>query len=328
LTSGSSSSDHRIVWSREALADKPRSLSIRILTFVVAALLGLGVALLLLERAEQSESPSGEVARARPSRGATDPTTPPPGSAATDVPNSGEILPTALPLSLVATMVRDDPSRSLATISDEEQQTRQVLAPGQPLQSRSGVALARVERERVLIDNRGVLESLAMDRSDAPAPPDPPPFDIGDEERIRQRVLATRIRELTDRGLDRHDTPPDERPRIGLLAEGSITPVYDEDDAFVGVQIGDVEEGGIYDRIGVEDGDVLTSVNGIPFGEPAAAAAVVAELTRSDEIEVGVTRPDGSAEMLTMPTAELREHLAELEAQVFPNSPDANTIPE
>jgi type II secretory pathway component PulC len=303
------------------LAAKTRFLSLPVRVFVVAALLGLGVALLLSNRTEQSPSPGG-VPRARPSTAVTQAATSPAGAAPASESDSGEILPTALPLSLIATMVRDDPSQSLATVSDEEHQTRRVLAPGQRLPHRPGVTLARVERERVLIDNRGVLESLAMVRSDAPAPPDPPPFDIGDEERIRRRVLATRIRELTDRGLERDEAPTDERPRIGLLAEGSITPVYDEQDALVGVQIGDIEEGGIYDRIGVQDGDVLTSVNGIPFAEPAAAASVVAEVALSDEIEVGVTRPDGSAEMLTMPTAELREYLAELEAQVFRNSPE------
>jgi type II secretory pathway component PulC len=301
------------------VAGQTRLLSVPILVFLAAALIGLGVATLLVGPTKETPSPGGEVAAARPSTTAARP--PPPLSSSGSESRAGEILPTALPLSLVATMVRDDPSRSLATVSDEEHQARRVLAPGQPLPRRPGVILARIERERVLIDNQGVLESLAMDRSDGPAPPEPPPFDIGDEERILRRVLATRIRELTDRGLERDETAPVERPQIGLLAEGSITPMYDEENAFMGVQIADIEEGGIYDRIGVQEGDVLTSVNGIAFGEPAAAASVVAALTLSDEIEVGVTRPDGRAETLSMPTAELQEYLAELEAQVFGTSP-------
>jgi type II secretory pathway component PulC len=291
-----------------------------VLVFLAAAMLGLGAAMLVLNPPEEAAPPAAGSASAQPATAATRAPSlspaPPPAE-----PGSSEILPTSLPLSLVATMVRDDPSRSLATIADAEHDTRRVLTPGQTLPRRSGVTLTRVLRERVLIDNQGVIESLAMVRTDGPAPAEPPPFDVGDEERIRRRVLATRIRELTDYGLERRETPTEEQPRIRLLAEGSITPVYDDDDELLGVQIRDIEEGGIYDRIGVQEGDLLTSVNGIPFGEPAAAASVVAELTLSDEIDVGVTRPDGSAETLSMPTAELREYLDELEAQVYGNTP-------
>jgi type II secretory pathway component PulC len=291
--------------------------------FLAAAMLGLGAATLLLNTAEDPQPPSTGPSHSDPSPTATGAPSPSPAPTPPE-PGTSEILPTTLPLSLVATMLRDDSSRSLATIADQEYGGRQVLAAGQTLPRRPGVTLTQVERERVLIDNRGAIESLAMVRTDAPAPPEPPPFDIGDEERIRRRVLATRIRELTDHGLERREATTEERPRIGLLAEGTITPVYDDADDLLGVQIVNIEEGGIYDRIGVKEGDVLTSVNGIAFGEPAAATLVMAELSFSDEIEVGVTRPDGSAETLTMPTAELLKYLEEFEAQVFRNSPGEN----
>lgn len=291
------------------------------LFLLVAVLLGLGVAVFLLNRPDAAPPPIAELPPAQPVTAATGAASSSPAPRPPPEPGGSEILPTALPLALVATLVRDDPDLSVATIADEEHGTRRVLVSGQSLSRRPEVTLHRVEREQVLIDNQGVIESLAMARSDGPAPPEPPPFDIGDEDEIRRRVLATRIKELTDRGLERREEPPTERPRIRLLAEGSISPVYDEDDGLVGVRIGDIEEGGIYDRIGMEDGDLLTSVDGVSFGDPKAAALLAAELSLADEIEVGVTRPDGSDETLSVPTEELREYLGELEARVLGNVP-------
>jgi type II secretory pathway component PulC len=291
-----------------------------LIAFVAALAAGVATALLLLTA---RTPPTAPVAPAGSAPATT--TAPPAGAtsapASETAPGAPAILPTALPLTLVATLVRDDPGLSLATLEDADYGIRSLLAPGQSLPKRPGVTLARVERARVLIDNAGVLESLTMVRDDAPRETAPA---LDDAARAERRALSRRIRALTESGLGDARSAPG-GARTGLLAEGKVAAVYGDDGELLGVRIDAIREGGLYDRVGLENGDVLTAVNGVSLGESGAAAGVVSELMLSDEMHFSVTKPDGSLETLSLPSAELREMLGDLDAQVFGSSPGGAT---
>jgi hypothetical protein len=70
---------------------------------------------------------------------------------------------TSLPLRLVATVVHEDPSRSLARIEDAQSSDAHMLLQGQAFEGRPGVTLVTIEPHSVLLDNYGTLERLPLE---------------------------------------------------------------------------------------------------------------------------------------------------------------------
>ena len=233
---------------------------------------------------------------------------PPPANPLADSPPDLSRIPhTRLPLRLLATVVRENHALSLATIEDLERTTREVLNEGESLEGHPNARIAQIERARILIDHDGVREQLVISQR-GPAPEAAPVSDLAPEERERRRDLAERLRDLTDAGAGA--LQPAEGS--GLVDEGDVSAVY-ENGEMVGVQFEGIRAGGIYDRIGLRNGDVMTGINGVSLGEPAAAAEVLGEFANSDELAISVQRGDGSQETLHIPTAELKPALESLE---------------
>jgi type II secretion system protein C len=215
---------------------------------------------------------------------------------------------TKLPLELLGTVVSEDPARSLATIRDIERVAHEVMKEGQEFAGRPDVSVARIERTRILIDNEGVREQLALAHR-APAEA----ANLSPEEREYRRDLARRLRELTDAGTNYRDVLG-EGERGGLLAEGEVSPVY-EDGEMVGVQFDAIREGGLYDRIGLRNGDVVTEINGVWLGDPAAPSRVAGEFVTAPELSLAVERGDGSAATIVVPTGPFEKALQGLDPQ-------------
>jgi general secretion pathway protein C len=204
-------------------------------------------------------------------------------------------------------VVGEDAAFSLATIEDVERSAHAVMSEGQTLEGRPSVRLSRIERARVLLDNDGVLEQLVIVPGET-APTESAALELAPEERERRRDLARRLRELTDAGSDALGRGE----RGGLLAEGDVSAVYGEDGEMVGVQFDGIRAGGVYDRIGLRNGDVITDINGVSLGDPAAAARVLAQFASSDELVVSLSR-NGSPETLRVATEAFERAVREFE---------------
>jgi len=227
------------------------------------------------------------------------------GAAATA--GSADLPHTQLPLRLVATVLRERRSLSLATVEDTAAGGHEVLSEGDLLRHHPRVRLTAIERGRVLLDNDGTREQLQLERSGAPvAGAGPSPDEIA-----YRRDLSRRLRTLTDAGTGYREVLGRES-RGGLLLEGDVSAVYEEGE-LVGVQLDALREGGVYEQVGLRNGDVVTAVNGVPIGDPTAAARVLAELAVSDLLEVSVERLDGTAQVLSVPTAEFTQAVRALE---------------
>lgn len=215
---------------------------------------------------------------------------------------------TDLPLRLVATVVRENPALSLATVEDLDRTRHEVLNEGDSFRDHPQASVVRIERGRILLDNDGVREQLVIDRSDRA------PLDVAavsPEEAERRRQMGRRLRALTEAGED-YEQVLGEGERGGLLAEGDVSAVYAEDGEMIGVRLDDIRSGGLYDRIGLRSGDVVTNINGISLGEPAAIARVMAQLATADEVTVGIQAPNGGQETLSIPAADLLRGLGDL----------------
>jgi type II secretion system protein C len=57
-----------------------------------------------------------------------------------------------------------------------------------------------------------------------------------------------------------------------------------------GYQLSDIQDGSVFDDLGLEDGDVLTQINGRPVNNPAVAAGMIATMQMRPTIDVTVLR--------------------------------------
>jgi type II secretory pathway component PulC len=59
------------------------------------------------------------------------------------------------------------------------------------------------------------------------------------------------------------------------------------------------QPGSLFEDIGIQDGDVITEVNGIVISSPQDSAALLRELTQSDQFDVEVLGADGAPRTLS-----------------------------
>lgn len=154
-----------------------------------------------------------------------------------------------LPLTLVGTVVRQDPAKSMAAIRVGDQLVARNYRPGQQLMD--DAVLAQVERNRVLIRRGDALEvlSLSAERS-AAAPTTPAPTTSARPMPTPDRVVDLRRGDV-DYALHRDAEP-------GRRLE-AITPDRDGRRLLV---VADVEPASVHELLGLRSRDVLLQVDG------------------------------------------------------------------
>ncbi|MEE3332591.1 MAG: type II secretion system protein N [Myxococcota bacterium] len=196
-----------------------------------------------------------------------------------------EAAETKLPLELLGTIAGSDPSVSNAAIQDVGTRQHQVVFVGDFLDNHPRVEVHSIAREVVFLKrNDGRLEKLvlkedgkgkggmrpgrarrgrrAANTRSRPAPP--------------ERTFSKRIERLQKQGG---------RSTATLYSQARIVPKWDEGQ-MVGVQLNQVKEGSLYEKIGIRSGDVITSLNGITIDSPQASSKLLTEFTNAKEFNV------------------------------------------
>ena len=193
---------------------------------------------------------------------------------------------TKLPVTLLGTQVHSVRAHSKAAITDRGSRDHELLREGDTLEKHPQARVVRIERGRVVLDNKGRREELLLAEADtglaarAPEPPDR-------SSRRRSRRASTRepaAESLTDRLRDLN------KANGGLdmgtiFSQGRLLPKW-EDGALVGMELHDVEPDSIYEKVGLQEGNVITSVNGIALDDAAAASKLLPELAKGGSIEI------------------------------------------
>ncbi len=219
---------------------------------------------------------------------------------------------------LVATVVGVEATRSFAAISRLDGTDTQLVGVGEALAVDATARVAAIGEGFVDIDHAGTRVRLTSTSSLDPLSEEylaalrqAPRREVSPQERERRRAMAERLRARIAAG-------PGSGTRIrgsGLVTQGRAMPLY-EGDRLTAIEIDEVEAGGLYDRIGLESGDRIRAINGIPVGDPDAAGRILQELATAQEIVADVDRGDGGGgdEVVSIPTDELldlmREQLA------------------
>lgn len=191
---------------------------------------------------------------------------------------------TKLPLRLLGTQLHSVRENSKAVVTDRGARDHELVWEGDSFEKHPQAKVIRIERGRLIIDNQGRREELLLaEESNLPAPR-PSRADRRQSRRAASRAAETpsltdRLRQLQDRGG---------RDMGSILSQGRPVPKW-EDGQLVGMELRDVEPGGLYDKVGLAEGDVITGVNGIQLDNAADASRVLAELTSAESLEIETT---------------------------------------
>ncbi len=205
---------------------------------------------------------------------------------------------TKLPIELLGTMAAEPAALSTAVIQNTREKKHQVVRVGDTLKAFDYVSVISIEPRRVLLRNRDVTEELLLSKLDSKSSP------TTTSSRRPSRTPLQRIRDRGARG-DRNRsrrsqaTEPanDEDEMRGAMTQDllrNLTPAYGEDGKIAGVLVGQISGTGLLGRAGLEEDDVIESLNGIPITSAGAAARVLRELAKCKPMTGLVQGPTGS----------------------------------
>ena len=82
------------------------------------------------------------------------------------------------------------------------------------------------------------------------------------------------------------------RSPADIFSEARILPKW-ENGRMMGFQVSGIKPGSLFEEMGVSNGEVITSLNGIAIDSPEASAEVMLELTEADTFDVTIDGPNG-----------------------------------
>ncbi len=213
------------------------------------------------------------------------------GDTQVEAPETDEpLVVTKLPLRLLGTAAANQEDRSRAAIQDEKTRKHMIVAVGDRLEGHARVRVTGIERTRVILDNAGRPEELLLDENGAKRPV----VQKRASRSARRRPPAKRQQRLKDRleALSGKDGQGISK----ILSSARIVPHY-ENGKMQGMKVDAIKENSIFERIGFQNGDIITEVNGIVVDRLEATSAIFDEFADAESIETAVRRGNKSLTM-------------------------------
>ena len=191
---------------------------------------------------------------------------------------------TTLPLRLLGTAAAQNVMMARAAIEDTEERARLVVGVGDRVKDQATVL--RIERRRVVLAENDARRVLSLDDDPeviARVPKQRRPKRRGPigKNRTAERLMADKLREST---LSKQSS---------FLQQARFLPKY-VDGEMTGLQVNAIKAGSLVEEAGLENGDVIITANGIAINSPQASAEAFEEMGDADEVELEVSRADGS----------------------------------
>jgi general secretion pathway protein C len=201
---------------------------------------------------------------------------------------------TKLPLRLLGTAASMDARLSWAAVEDLENHQHSVVRIDDVLRQQAKVV--RIERRRIVLENGARREELALERS---------PGEAITATAARGSDPSARVKRLADNrfAVARGDVENAARNPATLFSQAHILPKY-ENGQMVGVQLNAVQPGSLFEQIGIQSGDTVTTFNGMRIDRPEQSANLLRELTEAKSFNVTVQGADGRERTLTYELSE------------------------
>jgi len=211
----------------------------------------------------------------------------------------GDLSKTKLPLKLLGTAASTDAELSRASVENQKSRASVVVHVGYKFEDLKRVRVKGIERARIILDNAGRLEELALYEDDGKQPERRP----RNTRRQARRKPAKPRDTLNDRlsKLNGEDGQGISR----LLSSARIVPHYGDDGAMLGMKVDAIKDDSLFQRVGLENGDVITEVNGVVVDRLEATSRIFDELSTADEINVAWQTQTGETKFFQGPAEDL-----------------------
>jgi len=210
---------------------------------------------------------------------------------------------TELPLKLWGTIASDNAELAWASIEEVGAKTSSAFRVGDQIQNATVVG---IERRRVVLLENGNRRALSLD-DDAASSSDPTPRVAASatrsrDSRSRRKSSAAARKSVRDRtrqiSEDRRESE-EEQAEAGasnpaaLYSQARILPKVDEDGQLAGLEISAIKAGSVFEQAGIEDGEVITEIDGVPISNIGKNSQVMSLLADQGGVSLTLETPDG-----------------------------------
>jgi type II secretion system protein C len=210
-------------------------------------------------------------------------------------PTEAPVAPSRLQLQLLGTVAGDSPERSVGVVRDMAAGNKvDVVGVGDPVAA-GQARVVRIEQRRMVISHNGQLEAVEVQPKAA--------VGIARGKRPNERAAAQgqqRMAESMRRFNEANNmaTPPQAPATVDARPDGY----------FAGIQ---VQQSSTLSQFGIEAGDRLMTLDGVPLNDPSVIAGVMQAMGRGQPKSLGVER-NGSNVQVEIPAEKLLEVLRSL----------------
>jgi general secretion pathway protein C len=191
---------------------------------------------------------------------------------------------TDLNVKLWGTAIAADPTQSYAIIEDLAARRQSLYRVGDWILD--AATLAHVEWDRVVLDRNGEEEVLELASAHGPAASAALPGAAGGSA-----VAGERIRKTADDKfvIDRRELEKTVANLNEVFTQARAVPYFEEGKT-VGFRVFAIKPGSVFEKIGLQNGDVINRVNGVELTDPTKAISLFTELQNEGHIAVDLQR--------------------------------------
>jgi len=201
---------------------------------------------------------------------------------------------TTLPLAVLAIMYAPPPNGlrwSIAVMRDTEAKATGAYARGGKIH---GATIIDILETRIYLDNQGKTEYIDLFEPPAPPPPPPgaapPPAPNKDTDPFAAD-LAKGIKKLGEHNYElQRSTLESVLGNMNLLSRSARIVPEMKDGKAAGFRLFAVRPDGPFAMIGMQNGDILSSINGLEITSPEKALEVYAKLKSASHLSLGMER--------------------------------------
>ena len=188
---------------------------------------------------------------------------------------------TDLNLKLWGTAVAHEPAHSFAIIEDLAARRQVLYRVGDPVLEVA--TLARVEWDRIVLTRDGEEEVLEISSARASGPAAPAAATSG--------AGTDRIKKTADNKfvIDRRELEHTVANINEVFTQARAVPFF-QDGKTVGFRVFAIKPGSVFEKIGLQNGDIIQRVNGTELTDPTKAISLFTELQNEGHIAVDLQR--------------------------------------
>jgi len=201
------------------------------------------------------------------------------------------IAPTALNLKLVGTIISDQPENSKAVISKSDGREQKIYMVSDEV-GKNAVIVA-INRLEVLIDNAGRIETLSMKvEKKGLQRPGKGKGKFGKRQRRGATATGGGIRAVGpgQYAIERPYFENQLKNISGLLVQIRAIPNRDKDGTINGFKVFQIQQGSMFNRIGLKNNDVIRQINGQALNSAEAGLALFSSLKNETHFAIDLLR--------------------------------------